>query len=418
MSDETSPVVVRMPKEDRYSSLRLIDWWEQDKIAGATILVAGAGAIGNEVIRNLALLGVGHILIADFDRVETGNLSRSSLFRDEDVGRPKAEAAADGARRFNPEITATPVQGDFRLTLGAGVIRRVDAVIGCLDSREARLALNRLSYRVRKPWVDGAIHSLLGEARVFWPDRGACYECTLTPADFRLIAERYSCQSIRKDFVPEPRIPTTPTIAAIIGAIQVQETLKILHGLHLEPGVALVFNGLTNDSYSIRLPVRAECFSHEFFDEIEERADLGNDSTLQDVLAAGSLRLGGDATLVLGSDLVVGRTCSCGREGADSDEIAPSLTLTARDLKCPACGAMRAPDLRHVLDGSEPFAGLSLSGLGVAPLEILRLRSGGRTCYFELTKDLARADRFPGLLAKTGQLPMIERTLRPSESAD
>ena len=72
---------------DRYSSLRLISWWRQDRLRSARILVVGAGALGNEVMKNLALLGLGTIYVIDFDLIEPSNLSRSVLFREADAGR-------------------------------------------------------------------------------------------------------------------------------------------------------------------------------------------------------------------------------------------------------------------------------------------------------------------------------------------
>src|SRR5437763_405877 len=89
--------------EDRYARHRLMDWWDQKRLADAKVLVAGAGAIGNEVLKNLALLGVGHILVVDFDRVELSNLTRSVLFRDSDIGQSKARIAAERAREINPD---------------------------------------------------------------------------------------------------------------------------------------------------------------------------------------------------------------------------------------------------------------------------------------------------------------------------
>ena len=62
---------------DRYSRLRLIGWWDQEKIASAKILVVGAGALGNEVLKNLALLGLGHVYLIDFDEIQDSNLTRS-----------------------------------------------------------------------------------------------------------------------------------------------------------------------------------------------------------------------------------------------------------------------------------------------------------------------------------------------------
>src|ERR1700712_2851419 len=77
-------------REDRFHRFKLIGWWDQRKLAGAKVLVIGAGALGNEIVKNLALLGVGNVLIADMDRIENSNLSRSVLYRAGDNGQYKA----------------------------------------------------------------------------------------------------------------------------------------------------------------------------------------------------------------------------------------------------------------------------------------------------------------------------------------
>ena len=82
-------------EEDQYSRLKLIPWWNQDRLSNAKIMVVGAGAIGNELIKNLTLLGIGKILIYDMDTIENTNLTRSVLYRRKDVGRYKAEVAAE-----------------------------------------------------------------------------------------------------------------------------------------------------------------------------------------------------------------------------------------------------------------------------------------------------------------------------------
>ena len=90
-------------EEDRYDRLRLIQWWDQRRIANAKIMVVGAGALGNEVLKNLALLGLGEIHIVDFDSVQTSNLSRSVLFREKHTGKSKAAVAAEMAGELNPD---------------------------------------------------------------------------------------------------------------------------------------------------------------------------------------------------------------------------------------------------------------------------------------------------------------------------
>src|SRR5690348_7153428 len=80
--------------DGRFARFEAIEWWDQSLLQKARVLVVGAGALGNEVIKNLALLGIGNVVIADMDKIELSNLSRSILFRESDEGKSKAECAA------------------------------------------------------------------------------------------------------------------------------------------------------------------------------------------------------------------------------------------------------------------------------------------------------------------------------------
>ena len=179
--------------DDRYSRLRLISWWDQQKLADAKVLVVGAGALGNEVLKNLALLGVGTIYVVDFDEIEQSNLTRSVLFRRDDCGRSKAEAAATALQDLNPDTVAHALAANIITDIGLGLFLDVDVVIGCLDNREARLWVNRQCWKVNTPWIDGGIQEISGVVKVFVPPDSACYECAMTENDYRLINLRYSC---------------------------------------------------------------------------------------------------------------------------------------------------------------------------------------------------------------------------------
>src|SRR5580698_6285252 len=103
-----APETVRIDavhEEDRYSRLRLIPWWDQEKIRTAKVLVIGAGALGNEILKNLALLGFQSIVVVDLDHIEISNLSRAILFRSSDVGRSKAETVASAYQALLPDAT-------------------------------------------------------------------------------------------------------------------------------------------------------------------------------------------------------------------------------------------------------------------------------------------------------------------------
>ncbi|MEN8241555.1 MAG: ThiF family adenylyltransferase, partial [Chloroflexota bacterium] len=149
------PLKIPNLKTDRLGTFDFISWWEREKVEAAKILVVGAGALGNEVLKNLALMGVGNIFIIDFDEIEFANLSRSVLFRESDPNRRKAEVAAARAKEINPNINVQYLHGDVTTQLGLGIFREMDVIIGCLDNREARLAINRFAHWVNKPWVDG-----------------------------------------------------------------------------------------------------------------------------------------------------------------------------------------------------------------------------------------------------------------------
>jgi len=89
-------------QSDRFDRFRLISWWDQQRLAAAKVLVIGAGALGNEIVKNLSLLGIGHVLIVDMDNIEGSNLSRSILFRAEDCGKSKAAVAAESSIPIRP----------------------------------------------------------------------------------------------------------------------------------------------------------------------------------------------------------------------------------------------------------------------------------------------------------------------------
>ncbi|MGH9521858.1 MAG: HesA/MoeB/ThiF family protein, partial [Terriglobales bacterium] len=214
---------IEIPAEDRYSRLRLITWWEQEKISAARVLVVGAGALGNEILKNLALLGFRSVVIVDLDTVDVTNLSRSVLFTETNIGTPKATAAAAAMRRISSAVSALPLTANILSQVGLGIFDWADVVLGGLDNREARLWLNRACWRMNKPFVDGGIEGINGVARVFLPGQPPCYECTLGEIDWQILQHRLACNLLTRAEIESGKVPTTPTIASIIGGIQVQE---------------------------------------------------------------------------------------------------------------------------------------------------------------------------------------------------
>ncbi len=373
-------------EEDQYSRLKLIPWWDQERLSNAKIMVVGAGAIGNELIKNLTLLGIGKILIYDMDIIENTNLTRSVLYRRKDVGRYKAEVAAERAMEMNPDVHTKAFISNIIDDVGLGVFRRMDVVLGGLDNREARLHINQSCYKVNKPWIDGAIEALNGFARVFIPGHGACYECTMTETDWMLINKRKSCALLTHEQMNEGKIPTTPTSSSVIAGIQVQELLKLLHsarGLPTLAGKGYVFNGLTHDSYVVEYQEKPDCMSHDTYEEIIEKPWRVSDITITEVLEIVKKDLGEKAVVDLDRDIVTIAKCECGEE---KELFIPVHKLKGYMLTC-KCGKQMTFESKHSFNGSESYVNKTFSEIGIPPLHIISGRVGMNIKHYEFTGD-------------------------------
>lgn len=386
------PLQVSNPQADRLATFNLISWWEREKVEKAKVLVVGAGALGNEVIKNLVLMGIGNIFIVDFDTIEMANLSRSVLYRETDTGREKAEVAAARAKDINPNVHVQYLNGDVSTQLGAGVFRRMDVVIGCLDNREARLAVNRYCYWMNVPWVDGAIQELLGLVRVFKPGEGACFECTLTEAARRELSMRYSCPLLARENVLLGKVPTTPSIASIIGAMQAQEALKIIHDLPTQPGKVIRYNGMTNDMYISAYQAREDCDSHWIYGDISEIPAKTSQTTIAELLQIAQNDLGPNAVLELDQELIL--SLSCAKCHTTENVLKPISEVSFQGAHCAICGTLREISMVHLITGEETFLDRTLSSVGIPPLHVIRANNGMEYRFYELTGDLEETLHF------------------------
>jgi adenylyltransferase/sulfurtransferase len=379
-----APPPIRLA-EGRFARLEAIEWWDQALLARSKILIVGAGALGNEVIKNLALLGVGHVAIADMDRVELSNLSRSVLFRETDEGKFKAECAARAARQIFGGMETTALVGNILADVGLGWFRWADCVIGALDNREARVFVNSACARVGRPWMDGGIEVLQGVARGFFPPRTACYECTMGRTDWELLNRRRSCSLLARRALAQRGTPTTPTTASVIGAIQAQETVKWLHGRDTLLGRGFVFDGAEHSSYTTRYPIDPECPWHETPAPIETSPQFNAETRLADIWRAAERRLGGLDALDLAREIVERVECpACGRH---EEVFQPAEKIQEDQLHCRACGAETAAVFLHSLGRGHAALEKSAHETGLPARDILWARHGGHTLGFELSGD-------------------------------
>lgn len=381
--------VIRIEPEaadDRFSRFDLIGWWDRKRLAEAKILLIGVGALGNEILKNLALLGVGRVFAADLDRIELSNLSRSVLFRESDIGRGKAEVAAERARDIYPAMRVQPFQGNIVYDLGLGVFRWADVILGGLDNREARVSINRSAARVGKIWIDGAIERLSGVARVFDPAVGPCYECTMGENDWKMLEARRSCALLSRGEMELGKVPTTPTTSSVIAGIQTQEAVKLLHGLDLLSGRGFVFDGVHHQSYTVEYTRKDDCPSHDAFEPIDVLDWSIAATKAGDLLERVRGDLGSDAVIETNQDLLDSLDCAaCDRRETSRESLGRVNESAAR---CPDCGGDRIPKLYHTISANDrDLLDVTLGSLGVPAWEILTGRSGANQRFYEFRGD-------------------------------
>lgn len=379
-----SDLAPAIPEEDRFQRFSLMGWWDQKRIREAKILVVGAGALGNEIVKNLALLGFGHVLIADLDNIENSNLSRSILYRAKDNGQSKAKTAARSARDIFPDMKVDAFHGNILYDLGLGVYDWADIVIAGLDNREARLAINRSCWKVNKPWIDGAIEQISGIARVFVPD-GPCYECTMSEIDWQLLNRRRSCNLLTRDEMQEGKVPTTPTISSIIAGVQCQEAVKLIHGMESLAGKGFVYNGVSCDSYIVEYQRNEECYSHDTAQKIFRLGKRTSDVKVGDLLALAREKFGDGAVLELGRDILHAMKCpSCGQTEILNISLGSAKSSLA---PCPQCGTRREVETAFTIDGAQDFMSSTFAEIGVPPFDIVWARTDRGLFGFEFSGD-------------------------------
>ena len=139
----------------------------QIKIKEAKVLVVGAGGLGCPVLQYLGGAGVGTIGIIDFDKVEIHNLHRQILFTTDDVGMPKATAAAQKINAANPNVKCIIFNELLQESNAANIISEFDIVVDGSDNFLTRYLVNDVCVQLNKPLVYGSILKFEGQLAVF-----------------------------------------------------------------------------------------------------------------------------------------------------------------------------------------------------------------------------------------------------------
>ncbi len=253
--------VIRLHSNDRYSKMSLVTGIDVSAVRKASVCVVGAGALGNEVIKNLALYAPARIVIVDRDFVEPSNLGRCFLFdvRDAETRIGKAEAASRSAQHINPDCIPEPFHRDAT-SLDSTFFAQFDLVMGCVDSIRTRLHLDSNCYYSGIPYIDGGIDGLFGRVQVVLPPHSPCYGCTLNGTHLSGLDRGFSCSG-REASVPARQIASDASVCGIIGSLEMLQGLRVISGT-LKEGSLLFFDGRIPSLMSLELAVDEKCANH------------------------------------------------------------------------------------------------------------------------------------------------------------
>ena len=302
---------------ERYDRQLRVAGWNQEKLMKSTVVVVGVGAIGCEVAKNLALMGIGKLILVDNDVIELSNLSRQMLFTDEDIGKPKATVAAEKLKKMNPWIKVDAYFEDVR-SLDQSIFEGAKVIASCLDNWPVRRWLNSLAVELDKILVDSSMDGFYANVQVVIPGKTACLEChgdELIPKEIQLaectlrrrtpedlveelkengvkidlktagklfelnIKTAYDIKYAQADILErldkktrkkvqelqeklKPKMPALQCVAALISGIASTEIIKILHDGELGEVIQdlLVYDGLSNRFTLVKLERREDCF--------------------------------------------------------------------------------------------------------------------------------------------------------------
>ena len=244
--------------------MTLFEFADFGKLRNLSALVVGVGGLGATVAEILVRVGIGRLVIMDYDRLEMANMNRM-IYKPNQIGMYKVNALSEYLSEINPdvEIVAHP----FNITTGDGYktfmdeVEEAQIVFGCVDTFGVRLFMNAKCVKKEKTFVDGgaSLDGIRGSVQVVIPKKTACYRChrhTLglgreRPEDAKDIKEDLDFYLSLEEPAKDRQsgichMTSLPTTMTIIAALQCQEAFKYLLDFG-EVASFLMYNGIKGE---------------------------------------------------------------------------------------------------------------------------------------------------------------------------
>lgn len=216
----------------------------QKRLKKSHVIVAGAGGLGSSVLTYLAVAGVGHITIVDYDQVELSNLNRQILHWEKDIGKSKVKSALEKLSELNQNIKIEGLEMKIDEDNVMSLLKDTDAIIDCMDNFHTRYILNDAAIKNDIPLFHAACYSMEGRVTTIIPKKTPCLRC-ITPKNPK-----------------EMKSPILGSVAGIIGTIQATEVIKYLAGIDdLLTGKLMIFDALFLRCEQIDIKRNPKCLS-------------------------------------------------------------------------------------------------------------------------------------------------------------
>jgi len=222
----------------------------QRRLKASSVAIIGAGGIGSSAIPALAGAGVGRLTIIDDGNVEKSNLQRQTIFRDDQLGRPKAALAAQYASALNPRISADPVQQRLDSSNAVELLGGHDLVLDGSDNFATRLAVSDAATKLQIPLVSAAAVQFQGQVGLFrgWEAGKPCYRCFVGDA-----FDSDDCDTCAEQGV-------LGALAATVGSFAALAAIRALAGIGADvAGKLFLFDGGALEWRTINLPEDPGC---------------------------------------------------------------------------------------------------------------------------------------------------------------
>ncbi|MHA1729707.1 MAG: HesA/MoeB/ThiF family protein [Promethearchaeota archaeon] len=206
-----------MVNYERYQR-QIIEIGEENQqiLQSKKVVQIGAGGLGSPIAYYLAAVGIGEILIVDSDTVSLSNLNRQILYTMEDLGKSKAEMAAQRLSRLNPDIKIKGIHASVNEKSIKDYCSDADYILDASDNMTTKFLVNDAGVNLNIPFTIAGVQSMVGQIISVEPHKSACYRCVFGEPDER---------------IRDKPLPIFGFTAGVFGTMQVAETIKGLLGI-------------------------------------------------------------------------------------------------------------------------------------------------------------------------------------------